>query len=90
MTSQSPVSSASRSPTRSCIGRIRFSAGGRGSLVFSGRGLAKRQLNHPARRISLRSASAFVNSTLICDHASALQRVCSITRRTRLMRSQGC
>jgi len=30
---------------------------------FSGRGLAKRQLNHPARRISLRNASAFLNST---------------------------
>jgi hypothetical protein len=31
-----------------------------------------------------------VNSALTCGHASALQRVCSITRRTRLMRSQGC
>jgi hypothetical protein len=29
-------------------------------------------------------------SALTCVHASALQRVCSITRRTRLMRSQGC
>ena len=25
-----------------------------------------------------------------CAHASALQRVCSIARRTRLMRSHGC
>ena len=57
---------------------------------FPGRGLAKRQLNHPARRISLRSASARLNSTRTTDHASALQRVWSITRRTRLMRSQGC
>ncbi len=48
------------------------------------------QLNHPARGISLRSASAFLNSTLTTDHVSALQRVCSTTRRTRLMRSQGC
>jgi len=43
------------------------------------------QLNQPARRISLRSVSARLNST-----ASALRCVCSITRRTRLMRSQGC
>jgi hypothetical protein len=42
-------------------------------------------------------ASARLNSTLTTDHASALHRVCSITRRTRLMRerqrvsrSQGC
>ena len=34
--------------------------------------------------------SAFLNSALTCDHASALQRVCNITCRTRLMRSQGC
>src|SRR4030095_12431007 len=33
---------------------------------------------------------AFLNSTLTTDYASALQRVCSITRRTRLMRSHGC
>jgi hypothetical protein len=39
--------------------------GGFGSLLFSGRGLAKRQLNHPARWISLRNASARLNSTLI-------------------------
>jgi hypothetical protein len=44
----------------------------------------------PARRISLRSASTRLNSTLTTDHASAPQRVCSITRRTRLIRSQGC
>jgi len=44
----------------------------------------------PPRRISLRSATTFLNSSLSTDHASALQRVCSITRRTRLMRSQGC
>jgi hypothetical protein len=56
---------------------------------FSGRGLAKCQLNHPARRISLRSASARLNLTLTSDHASALHRVCSITRSTRLMRSLG-
>ena len=43
-----------------------------------------------ARRILLRNASARLNSTLTTDHASALQRVWSITRRTRLMRSQGC
>jgi len=36
----------------------------------------------PARRISLRSASARLNSTLTTDHASALHRVCSITRKT--------
>jgi hypothetical protein len=35
---------------------------------FPGRGLAKRQLNHPARRISLRSASAFLTSILTTDH----------------------
>jgi hypothetical protein len=57
---------------------------------FPGRGLAKRQLNHPTRRISLRSASAFVNSAFTCGEASVLQRSCSITRRARLMRSQGC
>jgi len=34
--------------------------------------------------------SAFLNSALTCGHASALQRSCSIARRTRLMRSQGC
>src|SRR5207245_11511207 len=58
----------------------------------SSRGVAwpKRQLNHPGCRISLRSASALPNSILTCDHASVLQRVRSITRRTRLMRSQGC
>jgi|GraSoiStandDraft_36_1057302.scaffolds.fasta_scaffold23207_5 hypothetical protein len=56
---------------------------------FPGRGLAKRQLNHPARRISLRSASARLNSTRTTDHASALQRVWSITRRTGLMRRPG-
>jgi hypothetical protein len=39
------------------------------------------QLNHPARRIWLRSGSARLNWTLTSDHASALQRVCSITRR---------
>jgi hypothetical protein len=55
-----------------------------------GRARGRRRVNHPARRISLRSASAFLNSTRTCDHASALQRVCSITRRTRLMRSRGC
>jgi len=34
------------------------------SRFFSGgRGLAKSQLNHPARRISLRSVSARLNST---------------------------
>jgi hypothetical protein len=61
------------------------------SRFFSGgRGLAKRQLNHPARRIWLRSATAFLNLILTTDHCSALHRVCSITRRTRLMRSQGC
>jgi len=48
-----------------------------------------RRWNHPARRISLRSSSARLNSTRTTDHASALQRVCSITRRTRLMRSHG-
>jgi hypothetical protein len=48
------------------------------------------QLSQPARRISLRSASAFLNSTRTRAHASALHRVCSMTRRTRLMRSQGC
>ena len=31
-----------------------------------------------------------LNSILTWDHASALQCVCSIMRRTRLMRSQGC
>ena len=31
-----------------------------------------------------------LNSILTTAHASALQRVCRITRRTRLMRSQGC
>ena len=56
---------------------------------FSGRGLAKRQLNQPARRISLRSASARLNSTRTTSHASALHRVRNITRRTRLMSSQG-
>ena len=50
---------------------------------FSARGLAKRQLNHPARRISLRNATARLNSTRTTDHASALHRVCSITRKTR-------
>ena len=35
-----------------------------------------------------RSASGRLNSTLTCDHASALQRVCG-TRRTRLMRARG-
>jgi hypothetical protein len=40
------------------------------------------------RRISLLSASARLNSILTTDHVSALQRVCSITRRTRLIRSQ--
>ena len=35
-------------------------------------------------------ASALMNSSLTSDHASALHRSCSITRRTRLMRSQGC
>src|SRR5437867_9279742 len=35
-------------------------------------------------------SSARLNWTLTCGHASALQRSCSITRRTRLMRSQGC
>src|SRR5262249_38692832 len=45
--------------------------------------------DQPARWISLRTESAFSNSTLTTAHASALQRVCSITRRTRLMRSQG-
>jgi hypothetical protein len=44
---------------------------------------------HPARRISLRSASARLNSTRTTDHCSVLQRVCNITRSTRLMRSQG-
>jgi hypothetical protein len=48
------------------------------------------KLNQPARRISLRSASARLNFTRTCDHASALQRVYSITRRTRLIRRQGC
>jgi len=47
------------------------------------------QLNHPARRISLRSASAFLNSTLTWAHASALQRVSNITRRPRWMQSRG-
>jgi hypothetical protein len=42
------------------------------------------------RLMSLRSASALLNSTRTSDHASALPRVWSITRRTRLMRSQGC
>src|SRR5215831_14820232 len=44
----------------------------------------------PARRIWLRGASALLSSTLTTDHASALHRVCSITRKTRLMRSHGC
>jgi hypothetical protein len=48
------------------------------------------QLNQPALRIALRSASAFLNSIMATDRASTLQRVCSITRKTRLMRSQGC
>ena len=47
------------------------------------------RMNHPARRISLRSASARLNSIRTTDHCSALHRVWSITRRTRLMRSQG-
>jgi hypothetical protein len=38
---------------------------------FSARGLGKRQLNHPARRISLRNARARLNSTRTTDHASA-------------------
>ena len=57
---------------------------------FSGRGLAKRQLNYPARRISPRRATARLNSTRTTDHASGLRRVWSITRMTRLTRSQGC
>ena len=75
------------------MGRTRVVPGGRGGGIpgnggctglafwrfFWGRGLAKRQLNHPARRISLRSASALLNSTLTSDHASALQRMCGIT-----------
>src|SRR2546422_2200932 len=43
-----------------------------------------------ARRNGVLRANAFLNSALTCGHASALQRVCSITRSTRLMRSQGC
>jgi hypothetical protein len=49
------------------------------------------QLNHPARRIRLFMVSAFLNSALTCSQSSALQRVCSIRRSTRLMRRrQGC
>jgi len=32
-------------------------------------------VDHPARRISLRSASARLNSTRTTDHTSAFQRV---------------
>jgi hypothetical protein len=39
---------------------------------------------------ALGSASARLNSTLTCPHASTLHRVCSIKRRTRLMRRRGC
>jgi hypothetical protein len=35
-------------------------------------------------------ASVRLKSTQTTDHASALHRVCRITRSTRLMRSQGC
>src|SRR5215813_1776334 len=38
----------------------------------------------------LRGASSRLNSTQTTARASALHRVCGITRRTRLMRSQGC
>jgi hypothetical protein len=49
--SHSPVSSASRSPTRSSIGRMRRALGGAGSDFFVGRGLAV--LVEPARSPNL-------------------------------------
>ena len=47
-------------------------------------------MNFPTRRISLLTASARLNSTLMTDQASALQRVWSIARSSLWMRSQGC
>src|SRR5262249_6994436 len=43
-----------------------------------------------ARRISLRSASARLNSTRTTSQRSVLQRVCSITRRFRKLRTSCC
>ena len=58
---------------------------------------AKRPGHHPGpptRETGTRTphagSSALLNSTLMTDHCSAVQRVSSITRRPRLMRSQGC
>jgi hypothetical protein len=54
-------------------------------------GAIEAQGQQAAKEITIHvHASALLNSTRTTDHASALQRVCSITRRTRLMRSQGC
>src|SRR5713101_3765139 len=70
-------------PRATCASLLEFDAA---RQVDVGRHVLDDQLNHPARRIWLLGASAF----LTCGQASALQRVCSITRKTRLMRSQGC
>ena len=69
---------SSRSLATLCSGSARHRAtissrrvgGVPGDLASS----ASLQLNHPARRISLRSASARLNSTRTTDHASAINR----------------
>ena len=67
----------------------------RGQVVAAGRAKTRNLVRHVGalERVGGEHGEGEVRGYLsgqVGDHASALQRVCSITRRTRLMRSQGC
>lgn len=53
-------------------------------------GRAQDQLNHPARAMRFRKASAFLNSAFTCGHVSGPHRVWSIVRIRSETRSHGC
>src|SRR5712671_6037732 len=78
-TSHSPVSSAKRSPTSSCIGRTVRVAGGAGSGFISGRGLTIPTTPAQEKRISFAQPRGLTKG-YFCPHL-VHQTACSLRRR---------